>query len=321
MTEIKKNETIEICNLCGEPFCTICNPKRTFMKWILCNDCFGPYREKREKRKERIKRIRKNRNLYGKFLIETFKTMELKHIIESISELYDDIVKIEIDNKGLILMGLTLDRICFIHLNLYPQFFNNLKPQIKKIKLFLELEDFNKIIERFSNTEPIKIYRNSGEEEISIKSKKLIKFKPSDDLHEEDFPFTNLVKIKYPIRFSIEITKLIEILEDLKEFSNTFEIKGTEKGITFNAESEVVFSYQYPLDKEELLTFEIEEKAKATYSVGKILPIVEKLQEITDSVKICIKKDTPLKVSFNFTNSGTLTHYIAPKVAPKVEEE
>lgn len=74
MTEIKKNETIEICNLCGEPFCTICNPKRTFMKWILCNDCFGPYREKREKRKERIKRIRKN--MLGKLLMKVRKEIK-----------------------------------------------------------------------------------------------------------------------------------------------------------------------------------------------------------------------------------------------------
>ena len=312
------------CDICGTDCCSRCEGKNQYWNGFLCNSCYNSFHIRSTTRIKKIKKKREIRNQYPSFSFEIKRSSCLKTSLDALTSI-DLKGTLIINDKDLNFICLDPSRIYYSELKLPDEELENIAiPNIEQ-RIFLDLGEFKASLDSFSESTKFLFHRMQGDKNLYInpintrKSITIFPLKTDEDLEDtlKMYTLSKIHKIDFRTFFFIEKETLIDILENCQSFSEYFTLTCTKESVTFKAEG-VTTNYNYEFLSNELEIYTWEKDSKNQYQVKPFLIFIEKLAEITETIKISQNTGDPLKVDIN--NNQAL-FYIASRVSGNEEEE
>ena len=266
----------------------------------------------------KIKSKSKKRETKGQFVLKVENSRILRAIIETLSSIIDE-TKIVVTPKEFSIKAMDPSRICLLKLVIKKEDFDGFECN-KECNIGVNLDDFDKILKRSSGNDSITIEYQEEEQKIKIKVKREKSTRARTfslaliDIDIQDVPMDNLLKIEFKAVWDMDIDLFSEALKDAEIYSEILNIKATEnEGLLFSS-SGTIGEMEYNLSLEDLFESDISEgEHKGAYSLT-FLKSILKIAAITETFKISLKTDHPLKIEFVLLEGGELKYFLAPRV-------
>jgi len=135
-------------------------------------------------------------------------------------------------------------------------------------------------------------------------------------LIELDSEYLSIPDVEYNAEFSIPSFNFANIINQLKIFGDTIDIKCTEEKIELHSFSEGSGKMSVDIEIDELSEYSINENETINISFSlNILHNICLYNKISKEVHINVKKDSPMKIIYYLGDENTkLVFYIAPKI-------
>lgn len=136
---------------------------------------------------------------------------------------------------------------------------------------------------------------------------------PIVDVAQEDIPEP---KIDYPVRIRMSMDAFRDALSMAEDISDTVTFTADPESFVIKASGEGgrYYEVQYQSTDESFQEFSVTEKQEASYPLDYIMGISSKMAQICEYVTIEFATNKPVRLTYEFA-SGTLTYYVAPRVA------
>lgn len=240
----------------------------------------------------------------------------LKVIIETLSTIIDE-TEIRVTSKEFTIVAMDPSRICLLKLSIGKENFDSYKCT-KKSKVGINLDDLNKILKRCSQKDSIVLSYTSDDQKIKLQmqredtSRKRTFSLALLDIEIDDIPIDNLLKINYPTSWSMDPSILVEAIKDATIYSEILQIVSEEKGLVFSSYGQIG-EMEYQLGEDLLTEFTNDGKSSGSYSIT-FLNNILKLSSVTKNLKLLLKTDHPIHMSFDLIDDSKLEYFLAPRV-------
>jgi len=260
-------------------------------------------------------------NMEVKYCKLTFESCyDFYKLVDCLSKFLDE-CEIDISENSMQIRAMDVSRICL--LNIKKHLYSD--KIIQNIKVGLDFVSLAKILKCVKNdkkeltvdfdTEQITNYKvKRSTESITKKTLKTL------DIVTEDIPIENLMAMEYPNYVEIRKTYLSDFFResDIKVniYSEIIEIKIDSEGITFSQDG-VKGNSEFLVDKDNLVELEGFDTERGNYSLAYLnnLKTLLSILENTDTIKISLKEDHPLKIEIYLDSLDIqLTMFLAPRV-------
>ena len=230
----------------------------------------------------------------------------LKSAFESISTIVDEIVIIA-DKDALHLRALSKEHITFITMELQKTLFDSYQCDTPE-KMFLDAEDFYKMLKKAKNNDILEITADENEITITLKGDATRKFK----LQYIDFSYDNpqppLIDIPYHINIPSGLLK--DYINDMTDFDDKLiftvdhdYFRIIAEGQKGNAEIEYIHGEN------------IRETVTSHFSIPKLQEIL-KANKFSKTCTLNIGNDMPLIIKYDLiTGDGYLEYLLAPRLS------
>lgn len=251
------------------------------------------------------------------FVLKVENSRILRAIIETLSSIIDE-TTIVVTPKEFTIKAMDPSRICLLKLVIKKEGFNDFECN-KECKIGLNLDDFDKILKRSSGNDSITLEYQEDEQKIKIKMKRDSSTRTRSfslaliDLEIEEVPMDNLLKIEFDAFWDMDIDLFNEALKDAEIYSEILNIKASEgEGLLFSSSGQIG-EMEYNISLEDLIEHDITGENKGAYSLT-FLKSILKIAAITESFKISLKTDHPIKIEFALLEGDELKYFLAPRV-------
>lgn len=250
-----------------------------------------------------------------------------KTIIETLAAIIDK-VKFTIDAEKLQIKTMDPSRICAFQLTLSSKYFFDeyqYDSKREKCEICLNLEDFDKILQRYNDEDSIEISFQENTQQIKIKmerecslSSKTFYLGPLTDDNELTPPMDVLLSIKYDAIWSMNPDILIESIKCAEIYSEILSIKNTETSLIM---SSLKTGFEYDISFDDLIETDISKNMEGAFNIEFLKTLME-IAPIIEKLEISLKTSNPLKMIFNLLDGGILEYFLAPRVEDvDLEEE
>lgn len=235
----------------------------------------------------------------------------LRYSIEAISNLIDE-GSFKISENGIYMRAMDPSRIAYIELQLSRDSFETIEVD-EEVSVGLNLGELKK---RFSAARPsdyVEISMDKGFFVIKFKGKGTTTFKlPIIEIEEEDVPVPNLT---FRANAKLRSSALKEGVKKVGIVSDTIKFILTRESVSMVGESDLG-EVEFLLERgdEDLISLEVEEEAKASYTLSYIEDVV-KATAASEVVSISLNTDHPLRMEFFISgDAGRMIFLLAPRI-------
>ena len=178
-------------------------------------------------------------------------------------------------------------------------------------KISIIIKEINDILKRAKN-ENI---------QIDIDTEKKLKLSIGDTLKynlrtlESSDTDTPLPKIDYDCKFKFNMSKIINVIDDIKVISDMFNIKLSDDERVFEGKGDSgEASIVYDLDDGE--TLDVKDTCQSSYSIEYLQPIISALKGNCEFIIGELSTNKPIKMTFDMSDKGgsVITVFLAPRV-------
>ena len=249
------------------------------------------------------------------FTLENVKV--LKKIVETLSAIIDE-TTFYINEDKFTVKAMDPSKICLLQLEIDKEDFDEFECATPA-KVSLNLDDLDKIMKRASSDDSITILHEAESNKIKIKMLRTEQERTRSfslnllDIDIEDISFGNLLNISYTSSWKTDPDFLMEALKDAEIYSEIIHIKAKENtGLTYTSSGQIG-EMKYEIGLDEFIETNIESKETGSYSII-FLKAILKIAPITETLKVSLKTDHPIKMVFNLLEGGKLNYFLAPRV-------
>lgn len=247
----------------------------------------------------------------------------LKTITEALASLSDETV-FQVSNEGLKITLMDASRVCLMEMIIVKDNFDEFECK-KKANIGVNLEDLNKILQRSSSKDSLTIEFKENDQQIKIKMERegsrLRTFKLAlIDTDVQEIPMENLLEISYEVSFNIDSDIFTEAIKDAEIYSEMLNMFiNKENGLRFTSIGQIG-EMVYELGSEDLDIIDLNEEAKATYSI-KYLKDMMKMSPISKKLTIFLKTDNPFRLLLDLEGNSKINYFLAPRVDQETFDE
>lgn len=252
--------------------------------------------------------------------IKTVQTGVFKTLIEALKELITD-CQLYVTPKGLFLTAIDTSKTILIKLELPVEKFDEFTCTRDKIKLGINMQNFYKIIKTTTQNDTLSLSMDASDESIllitMINSEKnyvkKLKFKLIE-VDEGDDEELKIPPLDFQSMFTMPSTEFQKLCRDMSILSDKIELKSIGKTIVAScngsfANEEIMYGEK----KDEIECHqESEEIIQGYYSLTSLL-LFTKCTGLCNSIKLMLRNNFPIIVSYIVGNLGDLTLFLAPK--------
>ncbi len=250
----------------------------------------------------------------------------IKNIIETFGKIIDEIIIQVSEIDGLTIEAMDPSKICLLNLNIPKTSFDEFKINQEFIKIGINVDDLNKILNRSNPADNLEISFKEAEQRISIRmtrgdSSRVRSFRLGLlDLDYEAVPMDNLKMIEYTSKWGIEPEFFVEAIKDAEIYSEILHLKTIENGGLEFSSSGQIGDMSYELGEDDLESSNINSGEMGSYSITFLKSILN-FRNVTDKLELSLKTDHPFKFEFNLIEDSKLFVFLAPRVDDGEGEE
>ena len=252
--------------------------------------------------------------------IKTVQSAAIKVLIEAIKEILTDTM-IEIDSNGLKIACVDNSHSVLVHVRLFADKFEHFHCSERK-NIGINLLNLHKIIKTVNNSDILTIFMNKDNdnhlgiiientEKHTITTYKL-------NLLDLDNMSLDIPPVTFPSLISIPSNDFQKIVRDMNNLAEFVEIKSSNQQLTFRcggdfcAQETVLSESKNGFSSEKLEENSVKEIIQGVFSL-KFLVLFTKCTNLCNTVRLYIKNDYPLVVTYNIASLGEIKLCLSPK--------
>lgn len=237
----------------------------------------------------------------------------LRDLLTAISTIVDE-ATFDIDDNSIKLRAMDPSRVAMVDFllekNVFEEFISS-----ENFKMCVNLTEFLKLIKRGGKDETIELFLDDETNllQITIRGNYTRTFKmPTLDISEEEVPTP---KISFNVEAILTTEGFRHSLEDVSLVSDHVRLETDDKKVIMNAKGDLMgANIELQKDSEALLSLNVKEPAKATFSLIYLMDIVKSASPTSEIVKVEYSTDMPIRLDFKQNVEGKLIYYLAPRI-------
>jgi proliferating cell nuclear antigen len=183
------------------------------------------------------------------------------------------------------------------------------------VKICLNLNELLKLLKRAGKDEALELHldEKTAQFMIAIKGKYARVFSmPTLEASEEEVPEP---KIAFNAKITLTTDGLRDALEDVALVSDHVRIEADGENLVMNAKGDIMgANIELKKGSDALLSAEVKERSKATFSLSYLSEIVKAASATSDVVTLEFSNDMPIRLDFRQRYDGKLIYYLAPRI-------
>ncbi len=183
------------------------------------------------------------------------------------------------------------------------------------IKLCISFSEMLKFLRRIGSDESIDLNFDpkSAKLNIVLKSKYKRTFSMATlEPSSEEIPTP---KVSFNSTARITADTLKNSMDDVSIVSDQIQFETTEDTLSLKAQGDLgTASIDIEKGSEELLSLEVNQPSKATYSLTYLLEMVKAASNLSDIVTVEFSSNMPIRLNFELPQQGKLQYYLAPRI-------
>ncbi|MEM1587226.1 MAG: proliferating cell nuclear antigen (pcna) [Candidatus Bathyarchaeia archaeon] len=240
-------------------------------------------------------------------------TKTFKSVIDAISAIIDEATFV-IGPENIRLRAMDPSRVAMVDWEMRKTSFDEYEAD-EESKVCINLSEFKKVLKRAGKDDIIEF--SSGERgdnvEVRIRGRYTRTFTlPILEASEEEVPEP---KLTFNAKVTLTTDDFYETLKDAELVSDNVRIEADEDGLIMNAKGDVSGTrIEIKKGSDALISLEVEEPSKATFSLSYLTDIVKTASDTSDIVTLEFSTDMPLRLDFRQRYDGKLVYLLAPRV-------
>ncbi|MFH0896664.1 MAG: proliferating cell nuclear antigen (pcna) [Candidatus Bathyarchaeota archaeon] len=183
------------------------------------------------------------------------------------------------------------------------------------IKLCINFSEMLKFLKRIGNDESIDLNFDPKNAKLNIvlKSKYTRTFSMATlEPSSEEIP---MPKVSFNSMARVTTDTLKNSMDDVSTVSDQIQFETSKDKISMKASGDLgTASIDIENGSGELLSLEVKQPSKATYSLNYILEMVKAASNLSDIVSVELSSDMPIRLNFEMPEKGKLQYYLAPRI-------
>jgi proliferating cell nuclear antigen len=236
-----------------------------------------------------------------------------KNLIGAISTLIDE-GSFNADNDGIRLRAMDPSHVAMVDFEWPKNVFDEYVCD-EPVKLCINFSEMLKLLRRIGTNETIDLNFDPKNTKLNIvlKSKYARTFSMATlEPSNEDVPTP---KISFNSTARITASCLKNSIDDASTVSDQIQFETTEGKLSLKASGDWgSVSSDIEKGSEELLSLEVKEPSKATYSLNYLLEMVKAASNLSDIVTVEFSSEMPIRLNFELPQNGKLQYYLAPRI-------
>lgn len=236
-----------------------------------------------------------------------------KNLIGAIATLVDE-ASFDIGLEGIKLRAMDPSHVAMIDFE-WPKIIFDDYICDKPTKLCVNINEMLKLLRRVSGDESIEIEAepSTAQVKITLISQYTRTFRMATlESLSEAIPTP---KISFSSKVRITTGCLKNAVEDGAIVSDSIQLETTGQKFIMQATGDFgSATVEVKKESEEILSFQVKEDSKATYSLNYLSDMVKAGSSISDITTIEFSTDMPLRLNFELPQNGKLQYYLAPRI-------
>jgi len=237
----------------------------------------------------------------------------LREVFAAISTLIDE-VTFNVSPEGIRLRAMDPSRVAMVDFVMERSAFEEFVAE-ESFKLGLNVSELLKLLKRAGRDESVELFfdENTGQLKVTIRGKYTRTFNmPTLEASEEEVPTP---RITFNASATLTTDGLRQALEDVALVSDHVRIEADKEKVMMNGKGDLMgATIELKKGSDTLLSLEVKEPTKATFSLSYLSEIVKAAAATSDVVTIEFSTDMPIKLDFKQPYEGKLTYYLAPRI-------
>ncbi|MEM1515811.1 MAG: proliferating cell nuclear antigen (pcna) [Candidatus Bathyarchaeia archaeon] len=236
-----------------------------------------------------------------------------KSVMDAISTVVDEATFI-VGPGGIRLRAMDPSRVAMVDWEMQKTSFDEYEAD-GELKICINLSEFKKVLKRAGKDDIIEL--SLGEEgnqlQVKIRGRYTRTFTlPILEAGEEEVLEPNLT---FNVKVTLTADDFYDTLRDAELVSDNIRLEANEEGLTMNAKGDVAGTrIEMKKGSDALLSVEVKEPSKATFSLSYLTDIVKAASDTSDIVTLEFSTDMPLRLDFRQRYDGKLIYLLAPRV-------
>jgi len=247
------------------------------------------------------------------FTVKVADSKAIKDVFSAISTIVDE-ATFDVNPDGMSLRAMDPSRVAMVDFLIQKTAFDEYNAT-EKTKICLNINELLKLLKRAGKDEPVEMSfdTETGQLKIVIKGRYTRSFNmPTLETAEEEVPTPN---IPFNAKVTMTTEGLHQALDDASLVSDHVRIETDGEKILMNAKGDLMgANIEVQKGSESLLSLDVKEPSKATFSLSYLTEIVKAAKATSDVVTIEFSKDMPIRLDFKLQYDGRLIYHLAPRI-------
>ncbi len=236
-----------------------------------------------------------------------------KNLMAAVSTLVDE-ATFKVDQNGIRLRAMDPSHVAMVDFEMPKNTFQEYLCE-QPINICVNMGEMLKILKNVGSDETLEI--STGEEgrqlELALRGSYVRRFvMPTLEMAEEEAPTP---KIDFNTKIKMTSTSLRQTMDDALVVSDNVRLEATLDRLVFNATGDLgSVTVELGKDSEAILSLDVKEESKATFSLNYLSEIVKAGAVASDVVDIEFSTNMPVKLNFGLPEEQRLSYYLAPRI-------
>jgi len=236
-----------------------------------------------------------------------------KKLMTAVSTLVDE-ATFKVDQNGIRLRAMDPSHVAMVDFEMPKETFQDYICD-HPIDICINMGEMLKLLKNVGSNETLEISTDGeGRQlELILRGSYIRKFvMPTLEITEEETPTP---KIDFNTKVKMTSGSLKQTMEDALTVSDNVRLEATPKRLLFRAIGDLgSATIEFTKDSEAVLSLDVKEESKATFSLNYLSEIVKAGAAASDVVDIEFSTNMPVKLDFGLPEEQKLSYYLAPRI-------
>jgi proliferating cell nuclear antigen len=247
------------------------------------------------------------------FNIKMVNARLLRGMITAISTLIDEAI-FDLSPSGIKLRAMDPSRVAMVDFE-WPKIVFDEYTCDDNMKMCINIGELLRLLRRAGTNDSaeLNLDQDNGRLKITIRGKYLRTFNmPTLEVIEEEVP---IPRLSFLAKAEITTEGLRQAFEDVSLVSDHVQIDVSSEKMKMRALGDFLGAdIELKVEDDSLLSLEVKEPSKATYSLSYLSEIVKAASSTSEIASIEFSTDMPIRLNFAQQQEGKLTFYLAPRI-------
>jgi len=236
-----------------------------------------------------------------------------KNLMAAVSTLVDE-ATFKVDQNGIRLRAMDPSHVAMVDFEMPKNTFQEYVCD-QPINMCVNMGEMLKLLKNVGSDETLEI--STDEEgrqlELALRGTYVRRFiMPTLEMAEEEAPTP---KIEFNAKVKMTSGSLRQTMDDASVVSDNVRLEATLEKLVFNATGDLgSVTIELSKDSEVVLSLDVREESKATFSLNYLSEIVRAGAAASDVVDIEFSTNMPVKLNFGLPEEQRLSYYLAPRI-------